>query len=515
MPAVDSQLTLHWPGSARTFNPYSNLSLPSWFPVWFMFDQLVHLDPAANVVPQLAERWDISEDGRRYVFHLRHGVTWHDGAPFAAADVAFTYRMLLDPRAGSRYKSLALPVLGAEEYADGDVASVAGLEIIDDHTIAFVLAHPHFGFLATMGFPILPQHILGEVAEGEEIDDTDFALRAPIGTGPFRLATHTLDGDAEFVANSSYWGGNPQVGRLILRRLDDEEALEAFERGEIDIMFIDALDAERVQERRGVRVLTFRTCEYRILMANRQHPALGDQRVRAAIMYAIDRDAVVRDVLKGMGEVISSPLIMPEWTVNHALDGQYPYDPVRARELLAEAGFGSGLSLSVLTGPGAIPARHNAPFLGEIKRYLAEVGIDLEVKIKPVREYIVDYEAGNFELYTCCGASGPDPDFTAIYFHSASMPPDGSNGVRYDNPETDELLMKGRGAADPEERAAIYHRYAEILSHDLPWLPLWHENRVLALNEGIAGEFSDLGVCWLPGTVPNSAGWRKEVPVPA
>ena len=203
MPADDSQLVLHWPGNARTFNPYSNLSLPSWFPVWFMFDQLVHLDPAANVVPQLTESWDISEDGRRYVFHLRHGVTWHDGAPFTAADVAFTYTMLLDPRAGSRYKSLALPVLGAEEYADGDVSSVAGLEIIDDHTIAFVLAHPHFGFLATMGFPILPQHILGEVAEGEEIDDTDFALRAPIGTGPFRLAAHTLDSDAEFVANSS------------------------------------------------------------------------------------------------------------------------------------------------------------------------------------------------------------------------------------------------------------------------------------------------------------------------
>ena len=513
MSADESQLVLHWPGNARTFNPYSNLSLPSWFPVWFMFDQLVHLDPTANVVPQLAASWDISEDGSRYVFHLQHDVTWHDGAPFTAADVAFTYTMLLDPRAGSRYKSLALPVLGAEEYAAGDATSVAGLEVIDDHTIAFTLAQPHFGFLATLGFPLIPQHILGAVGDGEEIDDTDFALRRPIGTGPFRLDSHTEDGDAKFVANASYWGGPAHVDRLILRRLDDEEALEAFERGEIDIMFIDALDAERVLARPGVRVQTFQTCEYRIFMVNREHPALGDQRVRAAIMFAIDRDAVVRDVLKGMGEVISSPLTMPEWTVNHALDGQYPYDPARARELLAEAGFGSGLKLSVLTGPGAIPARHNAPFLGEVKRYLADVGIDLEVKIKPVREYIIDYEAMNFELYTCCGASGPDPDFTAIYFHSASMPPDGSNGTRYVNEETDALLMRGRGEADPKKRAAIYHRYAEILTHDLPWLPLWHENRVLALNEGVVGDFDDLGVCWLPGTVPNSIGWSKEVPV--
>ena len=106
----ESKLVLHWPGSARTFNPFSNLSLPSWFPVWFVFDQLVHLDADAQVVPQLAERWDVSDDGRRYVFHLREGVTWHDGEPFTAADVAFTYTMLLDPRAGSRYQSLALPV---------------------------------------------------------------------------------------------------------------------------------------------------------------------------------------------------------------------------------------------------------------------------------------------------------------------------------------------------------------------------------------------------------------------
>ena len=94
------------------------------------------------------------------------------------------------------------------------------------------------------------------------------------------------------------------------------------------------------------------------------------------------------------------------------------------------------------------------------------------------------------------------------------MPPDGSNGVRYDNPETDELLMKGRGAADPEERAAIYHKYAEILAHDLRGCRCARE-RSWALNEGAGGDFSDLGVCWLPGTVPNSAGWRKEVPVPA
>ncbi len=192
---------------------------------------------------------------------------WHDGEPFIAADVAFTYTMLLDPRAGSRYQSLALPVRGAEEYARGEAASVAGLDAIDDRTIAFELAQPHFGFLATMGFPIVPQHVLGDIAEDDEVDATEFALTSPIGTGPFRLVAHVPEGDAELVANPSYWGGSPQIDWLILRRLDDEEALLAFERGEIDIMFIDALDAERVRARPGVRVHTFRTCEYRILMA--------------------------------------------------------------------------------------------------------------------------------------------------------------------------------------------------------------------------------------------------------
>ena len=312
------------------------------------------------------------------------------------------------------------------------------------------------------------------------------------------------------MANRTYWGGSPQVGRIILRRMDDEAALIAFEAGEIDVMLIDALDADRVLARPGVRVEAFRSCEYRAIMTNRQNPALADRRVREAIMVAIDREAVVRDVLKGMGEMVSSPLSMPEWAVNHSLDDQYPYDPDRARALLADAGYGSGLHFKLVTGPGAIPARHDAPFLGEVKRYLSDVGIDLEIAIKPVPKYVADYENANFDLYTSCAVSGPDPDFTAIYFHSSSMPPNGSNGSRYSNPEVDELLLQGREAADLEERAAIYHRYAEVLTHDLPQMALWHENRILALNEGVSGDFADLGAIWAPGTLPDSVHWHKE-----
>ena len=143
---------------------------------------------------------------------------------------------------------------------------------------------------------------------------------------PSSLQSHTPDGDAVFAANASFWGGSPQVDRIILRRLDDEEALEAFESGEIDIMFIDALDAERVLTRPGVDVQAFTTNEYRTIVFNPDHPVLSDRRVREAILVAIDREAIVENVLKGMGKVIYSHLIMPEWTVNHDLDGQYPYD---------------------------------------------------------------------------------------------------------------------------------------------------------------------------------------------
>lgn len=514
--AVESEaslsLVLHWPGKANTFSPFSNLSLPSWFPVWFVFDQLVHLDEAANVRPQLAESWDVSDDGRRYVFRLRQGVTWHDGHPFTASDVAFTYTMLVDPRSGSRYRSLATPIKGTGEYSRGEAQSVEGLRVLDDLTIEMELAHPNFGFVPSMGFPIMPRHILGNLGPDEELDSTEFATRSPVGTGPFSLESHSQDGDAVFTANSLFWGGPPRVDRIILRRLDDEEALEAFETGEIDLMFIDALDVDRVLARPGVEVQAFNTNEYRTIAFNPDHPVLKDRRVREAILVAIDRQAIVDRVLKGMGEVIYSHLIMPEWTVNHDLDGQYPYDPERARALLAEAGHGSGITLGVTTGPGAIPARHNAPFLGEVVRYLAEVGIEVEVNIKPVVEYVDDLEKGNFELYTCCGASGPDPDFTTIYYHSSSLPPNGANGARYVSQEADELLKEGRETADPSKRAAVYHRLAALLAHDLPTLALWHENRVLAINNGVQGDFTALGMCWLPGTLPDSVQWDKVRP---
>ncbi len=509
---VSSSLVLHWPGNAKTFSPFSNLSLPSWFPVWFVFDQLVHLDEVANVRPQLAESWDVSDDGRRYVFHLRQGVTWHDGHPFTASDVAFTYTMLVDPRSGSRYRSLATPIQGTGEYSRGEAQSVEGLRVLDDLTIEMELAHPNFGFVPSMGFPIMPRHILGDLGPDEELDSTEFATRSPVGTGPFSLESHTQDGDAVFAANSLFWGGPPRVDRIILRRLDDEKALEAFEAGEIDLMFIDALDSDRILARPGVEVQAFNTNEYRTIAFNPDHPVLKDRRVREAILVAIDRQAIVDRVLKGMGEVIYSHLIMPEWTVNHDLDGQYPYDPERARALLAEAGHGSGVTLGVTTGPGAIPARHNAPFLGEVVRYLAEVGIEVEVNIKPVVEYVDDLERGNFELYTCCGASGPDPDFTTIYYHSSSLPPNGANGARYVSQEADKLLKEGRETADPTKRAAVYHRLAALLAHDLPTLALWHENRVLAINDGVRGDFTALGMCWLPGTLPDSVQWNKTRP---
>jgi len=155
----------------------------------------------------------------------------------------------------------------------------------------------------------------------------------------------------------------------------------------------------------------------------------------------------------------------------------------------------------------AFPLPHGGGEYGghRIVRPLADIGIDLVLNIKPIVEYVEDYENSRFDVYTCCGASGPDPDFTAIYFHSSSMPPKGSNGARYVSAQADELLLRGRATADPDERAAVYHRYAEVLTHDLPWAALWHENRILALAEGVGGDFTELGMSWLPGTIPGSS----------
>jgi ABC-type transport system substrate-binding protein len=115
-------------------------------------------------------------------------------------------------------------------------------------------------------------------------------------------------------------------------------------------------------------------------------------------------------------------------------------------------------------------------------------------------------------LYTCCGASGPDPDFTTIYYHSSSLPPNGANGARYVSQEADRCLEEGRETADPAQRAAVYHRLAALLAHDLPTLALWHENSVLAINDGVQGDFTALGMCWIPGTLPSSVQWHKVPP---
>jgi len=430
-----------------------------------MFNGLVGLDDNANPYPDLAERWEVSEDARTYTFHLHRGVRWHDGEPFTSADVAFTFeRVLLVYHARTRG--------GLEGVLDG-------IDTPDAHTVTFRFREPYAPLLQRLNVteaPILPRHVFESVADIQAAPEN---LR-PIGTGPYRFVEYVVDDRVVLERNPDYFkAGLPYLDRVVFRVIPDEQTrLLALERGEVDFIGgvpagelerIDALDdltLHRVNSGSGggfcVMTMAF----------NLQRDVFQDQRVRHAFAYAIDREQILERVLFGNGAVATGP-ISSQLTFAYTDDvTRYAFDPAEAERLLDEAGYPRG----------ADGVRLSATFLhfpafsryGEVLRQqLAQVGVDLQLVALDRAAFITRvFEQRDFDtnVISYCNNADPSIGVARVYVSSNIGNIPFSNAAAYVNPEVDRLFREADELADPTERAARYHAIQRILTADLPYL---------------------------------------------
>jgi peptide/nickel transport system substrate-binding protein len=452
-------------GSPITLDPrlardaYSTRIIP------LLFHGLVMQGERAEILPDLAETWEVEHD-RIYTFHLKKGIRFAHGRDLDAGDVKYTITSLADPELKSPYQDL--------------VRRIKEITILGPYTIRFELERPHAPFLSQLTLGIVPRD------RAEELD-REFGRR-PAGSGPYRVLRFEAGGEIELAVNPCYSGQAPNIPRIIFRVIpDDVTRIMALERGEVQILqnSVPADDLPVLAKNPQIAITTRPGINYTYLGFNLEDPILKSRKVREAIACAIPRDDLINCLLRGQAQPATGLLAPSHWAYEPEVE-TYNYDPERARALLDEAG------LVDPDGPGPEPRFHllYKTSQNKFRRWMAEaiayelsrVGIEVEVRSYEFGTLFADIQAGRFQIYTLTWVGMTEPDMYYTIFHSKSRPPHGANRGGYVNPDVDRLTEQGRILMDQEKRREVYAGVQRILAHDLPYVSLWYSRDVVACD---------------------------------
>ena len=445
-----------------------------------IFGGLVTLGLDLKVVPDLAERWDVSDDGRVYTFHLRKDAKFHDGKPVTAEDVCWSLERVADPNTLSPVAEQYLSdIVGVSAKLAGQESSISGLQVVDQHTIRITIDEPKSYFLAKLTYPtafILDQ----KNVEG----DGDEWLRQPNGTGPFKLAEYEIGEVLRLVRNEYYHLGPPNLDEVEFI-LAGGNAMIMYENDEIHLTGVGLADLERVLDPSEPLNAELKAAPSSFGVSyiglNVDMPPLDDPLFRQALSMAIDRDTIAVAVLDGLR--IPATTIIPPGFPSYSTDVQgYGYDPERALEVLKLSKYGNDLdnlpriTLSISGSFGA-----DVPLDLEVilQSWQEVLGVEVEIQQTEWATFLQDLQARRYHMFTLgWGADYADPEnFLDILFHSGSE----NNHTNYSSPQVDDLLEQARVEPDQETRFELYNRIEQMILDDAPWVLLWNTGETYAL----------------------------------
>jgi peptide/nickel transport system substrate-binding protein len=431
-----------------------------------VFDNLLALDNQLRVVGGLATAWS-QTDPLTYVVRLRQGVRFHDGHELTAADVVYTFSSFIDP-------AFVSPRKGAYRMLDR-------VEAVDDYTVRFTLKEPFGSFPIQLVMPVVPK-------------DAGAGLRdSPIGTGPYKFVSAAVDDHVTLAAFPGYFRGSPANGGVVLKVIPDEimRALE-LRKGTVDIVVNDLSPdvVHQLEREKSVHITEAPGTDYAYVGVNMRDPVLKDRRVRHALGYAIDRQAIVDHLRRGLARPAVGILPPASWAFEPGVF-QFTHDRAKAIALLDEAGHrdpdGDGpeprlrLSLKVSTNEFI---RLQAAV---IQQDLKQVGIDLDVRSYEFATMYADVLKGNFQLFTLQWVGVSDPDMLRRVFHSEQMPPNGFNRGYYQNAEVDRLIDAAMMAEREDERRTLYADAQRAIAVDAPYISLWYKTNIAVAGTHIEG----------------------------
>jgi peptide/nickel transport system substrate-binding protein len=443
------------------FDPQKSTGMQNLGIIRLVTETLTDFDPkTGKLIPNLAESWESNADATAWTIHLRKGVKFHDGTTFTAEAVKLTIMdRLLDPKAKSP--------------ARGSFSAIKSIDIVDDYTVVF----------HTTGYA--PLMSLLNYAPSEIISPTQYKklgddfYKQPIGTGPYKFVEHVKGDHVKLVANPDYWNGAPYLDTIIMKPIPEAGArVMALESGSSQVI-TNVPPADYFRLKSDPRFYAIEALSQRSmhLTFNTHWGPLKEVKVRQAINYAIDKKTIVDRIFKGTAAVMDCPGIPPA-AFGYSKLATYEYDPAKAKQLLAEAGYANGFEVQLMYGAGRFLM--DTEVVEAVQSYLAAVGV--KVTITPLewaafQAMNAKPEGESKAQMTFVGFGLPTLDADQAYegFRSDSWPPLGLEPTFYKNEKFDALHQQGRSTTDPAKRQAIYKEAGQIIFDDAPWVFLYYE----------------------------------------
>ena len=432
---------------------------------------LVTFDEDGVLQPLLATEWEWSESGDALTLHLREGVQFHDGTPFNAEAAKFSLGRLIDDKVSTP---------NGQSYQ-----VINNIEVLDAHTLRLDLDYPTADLLNALGDTVSAMMSPKSVeAKGNSYEN----LQNPVGTGPYQLVKHTRGSQLVFERDEDYWGDKPYYKNVVLKIIPESNALEAGLRaGQLDLIMnppvsdIAALEAEP-----NIAIIKAPSDRSVYLSFVTNKPPFDSKEVRQALNYAVDKEAIIKNVMFDAVNLSDSPFAPS--VSGYCKTGVYEYDPDKAKQMLKDAGA-EGIQIKLGTPRGRYTQDYEA--VQAIASYLRQAGAQVDIGTADWATYTSDIfkpDGNPYNLFLL-GWAPPAMDamFQMTYFSKVGWPPHGVNGTFYDNPEMEALFEKAQREVDDDKRNGMYCDIQKMIFDDAPWMFLWTQNLILAHNKNIAG----------------------------
>ncbi len=460
----------------RSLDPALSTDVPTGEMVTLLFDGLTQFNADGQLLPGLSDRWTADRTGQRYVFHLRPGVTFHDGRPLVAADVKRSFLRVLSPGTrGGRVWPL-LPIAGAQDYADGRARDVSSIAVLGDTSVAFTLSQPLTVFPKFLAMPVAA---VVPSSAGPDLG------QQPVGTGPWRFVVWEHDDLLRFARNPSYWGGPPLAESLTVRIVPEPLTRAAeFLAGRLSVAEIPFGETAKWEKEHPDWLRKKPALRDVYVALNNRRGPLRDANVRRAINHAVNVPEILRTVWSNRG-VVAAGSIPPALGGSDKMRPRYSYDTTEARRLLRAAGFADGFAVQLWRSGTNIELGRVAQ---AIQTQLAAIGIRVEIVSRDASSMREAVRKGDTDMAILdWWADYPDADnFLYPLFHSASFGP-GGNYSFYSDPVTDSLILRARRTVDQHAREALYRQIDGRVFQAAPWLYLWFPADVWAAQPSLQG----------------------------
>lgn len=466
------------------------------------WDSLVGLDDQNKVAPRLADSWDVSPDAKTITFHLKQGLKWSDGTPFTAKDVVYSFNLFANPKTGSSFVGQFATVQGAAAVSAGTAQTVSGFSAPDDNTFVIKLTTPNSAYVTTLAEPamyVVPEHVVGKLPV-DNLAKNQFWREPTVGLGPYVFSKWVNDNEIEFNANPNY---RTKLGadHVYAEFLSSDAALAQLQAGQLDYAQVAVADLDTAKAMKGITVVTTPGTGVMALHTAIDSGKLADPRVRQAILYGINRQAVVDQVLKGQGKVINTLVFGPDWAVPTDLN-KYAYDPEKAKSLLAQAGWNASTEVDINVVPGQ---KDRDTMVTIVAAQLQAIGMNVKVKQYQAADLTTAINKRQFDLLPSqYGLFNVDPVTMNARLMCDQFSPNGINISHYCNKDLDALLAQGISTTDQSQRTEIYAKAQKIVNDDVPIMVLYAPNIIAAHSDRLQN-FKLAGV--LTQAFWNAAEW--------